>query len=44
MSIAVPVTWLTGAALCVVLAAVEPFAGRAVTMAEHCSAREAAAA
>jgi MFS family permease len=44
IAIGVPVTWLTGAALCVVLAAVVPFAGKAVTMAEHCSAREAAAA
>jgi MFS family permease len=38
MSIGVPAAWLTGAALCILLAALVPFAGRAVTtMAEHCS-------
>ena len=44
LSIGVPVAWLTGAALCVLLAALVPFAGRAVTMAERRPAREAAAA
>ena len=44
LSIGVPAAWLTGAALCVLLAALVPFAGRAVTMAERRSAREAAAA
>jgi len=43
LAVGVPVAWLTGAALCVLLAAVVPLAGRAVTTAEHCSAREAAA-
>ena len=43
LSIGVPVAWLTGAALCILLAALVPFAGRAVTMAERRSAREAAA-
>ena len=40
LSIGVPVAWLTGAALCVLLAALVPFAGRAVTMAERRPARE----
>ncbi len=44
LTIGVPVAWLTGAALCVLLAALVPFAGRAVTLAERRSAREAAAA
>jgi MFS family permease len=44
LSIGVPAAWLTGAALCVVLAALVPFAGRAVAIAEHRYAREAAAA
>jgi len=33
LSIGVPAAWLTGAALCVLLAALVPFAGRAVTVA-----------
>src|SRR5580693_791907 len=32
LSIGVPVTWLTGAALCVLLAALVPFAGRAINL------------
>jgi hypothetical protein len=40
LSIGVPVAWLTGAALCVLLAALVLFAGRAVTMAERRPARE----
>lgn len=44
LSIGVPVAWLTGAALCVLLATIVPFAGRAVTMAAGRPAREAAAA
>ncbi|HEU5421591.1 MAG TPA: MFS transporter [Streptosporangiaceae bacterium] len=44
LSAGVPVAWLTGAALCVLLAAIVPAAGRAVTRAERCCAREAAAA
>jgi MFS family permease len=44
LSIGVPVAWLTGAALCVLLAALVPFAGRALALAEPCSARKAAAA
>ena len=44
LSIGVPVAWLTGTALCVLLAALVPFTGRAVTKAERRSAREAAAA
>jgi hypothetical protein len=43
MSMGVPGAWLTGAALCVLLAALVPFAARTVTMAERCPAREAAA-
>jgi hypothetical protein len=35
MSIGVPATWLTDAALCVLLAALVPFAARAVTMADR---------
>lgn len=35
LSIGVPVAWLTGAALCVLLAALVPFAGRAVTTARQ---------
>jgi MFS family permease len=44
LSIGVPVAWLTGAALCVLLAVLVPFAGRAVTAAERRPARAAAAA
>lgn len=44
LSAGVPVAWLSGAALCVLLAALVPFAGRSVTMAERYSASEAAAA
>jgi MFS family permease len=44
LSIGVPEAWLSGAALCVVLAALVPFAGRAVTMAERSAAGEAATA
>ena len=44
LSIGVPAAWLTGAALCVLLAALVPFAGRAVTMAERRPARETATA
>ena len=40
LSIGVPVAWLTGAALCVPLAALVPFADRAVTKAERSSARK----
>jgi len=42
LSIGVPATWLTGAALCILLAALVPFAGRAVTVAERRSALETA--
>jgi len=35
LSTGVPAAWLTGAALCVLLAALVPFAGKAVTMAER---------
>jgi len=44
LSIGVPVAWLTGAALCVLLAALVPFAGRAVTMAARRPARESGTA
>ena len=44
LSIGVPAAWLTGAALCVLLAALVPFAGRAVTVAERRPARETATA
>jgi MFS family permease len=35
LSIGVPLVWLTGAALCVLLAVLVPFAGRAVNLAER---------
>jgi MFS family permease len=38
LSIGVPVVWLTGAALCVLLTALVPFAGRAMNLAERRSA------
>jgi MFS family permease len=41
--IGVPVAWLTGSALCVLLAVLMPLAGRIVTRAERSPAREAAA-
>jgi len=44
LSIGVPAAWLTSAALCVVLAALVPFAGRAVTAPERRPARETATA
>lgn len=44
LSIGVPVAWLTGAALCVLLATLVPLAGRAVTAAGHRPARDAATA
>ena len=44
LSVGVPVTWLAGAALCVLLAAVVPLAGRAVTVTERGAACVAAAA
>jgi hypothetical protein len=44
LSIGVPAAWLTGAALCVLLAALVLFAGRAVTVAERRPARETATA
>lgn len=43
LSIGVPVAWLTGAAVCVLLAALVPFAGRAVTLSDRCSSEAAAA-
>jgi len=44
LSIGVPLAWLTGTALCVLLAALVPFAGRAVTMAARRPARESGTA
>jgi MFS family permease len=43
LSIGVPVTWLAGTALCLLVAALVPFAGRTVTAAERRPAGEAAA-
>ncbi|HEY4463819.1 MAG TPA: hypothetical protein VGN41_14240, partial [Streptosporangiaceae bacterium] len=44
LSIGVPVAWLTGASLCVLLAALVRFVGRAVTMAARRPARESGTA